>query len=64
MPEYICPNCRGAFPALDKGTRAGCPWCGQQLDASYEGGSFTSRSVVETEDEPPRGLLQILLGKE
>jgi len=55
MPEYICPNCRGGFPENQLSKRKYCPWCGQEMNRSYEGGPLT-RTVVESDDEPPETL--------
>jgi len=70
MGEYICPNCRGGFPEPDekvlmahgsepedKITQDICPWCGQELDGSYEGGSFTKTSIVKSEDDDTKSGL-------
>lgn len=33
MTDFICPNCRGGFPAWDN---MECPWCGTDYDGNYE----------------------------
>lgn len=37
MTDWVCPNCRGGFPAAAAAKeRRLCPWCGQSIDKTYE----------------------------
>lgn len=55
MAKFICPQCRGGFPAGPANDGC-CPWCEQAIDGSYEPPTVHSISRVQEPNEKRKSL--------